>query len=95
MYAPVTIPPLAAAATALVPLVPAAVGPSRFLLGATCALGFAGPLFHAYGIHRNMGGWRNWSQMLLQGPPLPAPIAFIGIAMAGIAVLPLIEREAA
>ena len=42
-----------------------------------------------------MGGWRNWSKMLLQGPPLPAPIAFIGIAAAGIAVLPPIEREAA
>ena len=95
MYAPVTIPPLAAAATALAPVIPAAAGPARYLLAATGALGFAGPLFHAYGVHRNMGGWRNWSQMLLQGPPLPAPIAFIGIAAAGIAVLPLIEREAA
>ena len=95
MYAPVTIPPLAAAATALAPVIPAAAGSARYLLAATGALGFAGPLFHAYGVHRNMGGWRNWSQMLLQGPPLPAPIAFIGIAAAGIAVLPLIEREAA
>jgi hypothetical protein len=95
MYAPVTIPPLAAAATALAPAIPAAAGPARYLLAATGALGFAGPLFHAYGVHRNMGGWRNWSQMLLQGPPLPAPIAFIGLATAGVAVLPLIEREAA
>ena len=95
MYAPVTVPPLAAAATALAPLIPAAAGPAHYLLAATGALGFAGPLFHAYGVHRNMGGWGNWSQMLLQGPPLPAPIAFIGIATAGIAVLPLIDREAA
>ena len=94
MYAPVTIPPLAAAATALAAAMPAAVVPARYLLEATAALGLAGPIFHAYGIHRNMGGWRNWSQMILQGPPLPAPPAFFGIAVAGLALLPLLEGEA-
>ena len=58
-------------------------------------LGIAGPMFHAYGIHRNMGGWRNWSQMILQGPPLPAPPAFLGIAAAGLGVLPLLKERAA
>ena len=62
------------------------------LLKVTAVLGLAGPLLHAYGIHRNMGGWRNWSQMILQGPPLPAPPAFLGIAVAGIGVLPLLEE---
>lgn len=92
MYAPVTIPPLAAAATALAPLLPAVRPAARHLLRATAALGLAGPIFHAYGIHRNMGGWRNWSQMILQGPPLPAPPAFFGIAIVGLALLPLLEE---
>ena len=61
------------------------------LLKATAVLGIAGPMFHAYGIHRNMGGWRNWSQMILQGPPLPAPPAFLGIAVAGLGILPLLR----
>jgi len=92
MYAPVTIPPLAAisiGAAALAPRATAVAGP---LLKATAVLGIAGPMFHAYGIHRNMGGWRNWSQMILQGPPLPAPPAFLGIAVAGLGILPALEE---
>jgi hypothetical protein len=58
------------------------------------AMGVAGVGFHAYGVSRNMGGWRNWSQMILQGPPLPAPPAFLGIAAAGLGILPAL-REAA
>jgi hypothetical protein len=34
-----------------------------------------------------MGGWRNWSQNLLNGPPLPAPPAFTALAIAGLAAL--------
>ena len=93
MYAPVTIPPLAAAATALAPVIPAAAGPARYLLAATGALGFAGPLFHAYGVHRNMGGWRNWRQNLQAGPPLPAPPSFTGLALAGLAAHSLLDEE--
>jgi hypothetical protein len=92
MYAPVTVPPLAAIAIGAAALSPRATRAAEPLLKATAILGIAGPLFHAYGIHRNMGGWRNWSQMILQGPPLPAPPAFLGIAIAGLGTLPLLER---
>jgi hypothetical protein len=94
MYAPVTIPPLAAIAIGAAALSPRATAVAEPLLKATAVLGIAGPVFHAYGIHRNMGGWGNWSQMILQGPPLPAPPAFLGIAAAGLGILPsLAERE--
>ncbi len=93
MFAPVTIPPAAAAALTAAIAEPRLVPAARLLLEGTAVLGLAGPVFHAYGIHRNMGGWRNWSQMILQGPPLPAPPAFLGIAMVGLAMLPLLEGE--
>jgi hypothetical protein len=92
MYAPVTIPPLAAVAIGAAALSPRATVVAEPLLKATAVLGIAGPIFHAYGIHRNMGGWRNWSQMILQGPPLPAPPAFLGIAAAGLGILPLLAE---
>ncbi|HEX5182178.1 MAG TPA: hypothetical protein VFW19_03390 [Allosphingosinicella sp.] len=94
MYAPVTLPPAAAAALAASAAAPRLIPAARFLLEGTAMLGIAGPVFHAYGIHRNMGGWRNWSQMILQGPPLPAPPAFLGIAIVGLAMLPLLEEDA-
>ena len=92
MYAPVTIPPLAAVAIGAAALSPRAAVVAEPLLKATAVLGIAGPIFHAYGIHRNMGGCRNWSQMILQGPPLPAPPAFLGIAAAGLGILPLLAE---
>jgi hypothetical protein len=91
MYAPVTIPPLAALSIGAAALSPKATVLAEPLLKATAVLGIAGPMFHAYGIHRNMGGWHNWSQMILQGPPLPAPPAFLGIAAAGLGILPTLE----
>ncbi len=91
MYAPVVLPPIAAVSLAAAALSSRRAAIAEPLLKATAVLGIAGPLFHAYGIHRNMGGWRNWSQMILQGPPLPAPPAFLGIAVAGIGVLPLLK----
>jgi len=91
MFAPVTVPPLAAITIGAAMFTPRAAAIAEPLLKATAVLGIAGPLFHAYGIHRNMGGWRNWSQMILQGPPLPAPPAFLGIAVAGLGILPALE----
>ncbi|MGB7077389.1 MAG: hypothetical protein WBD53_09385, partial [Xanthobacteraceae bacterium] len=94
MLLPVTVPPLASAALAA-----AALRPSRnvnrlarWWLRMTALLGFAGVGFHAYGVSRNMGGWRNWSQNVLNGPPLPAPPSFTGLALAGLAALNLIEE---
>jgi len=57
------------------------------------AMGFAGVGFHAYGVARNMGGWRNWSQNVLNGPPLPAPPSFTGLAFAGLAALGLMREH--
>lgn len=91
MFAPVTVPPLAAAAIGAAIASRRAARIAEPLLQATAVLGIAGPIFHAYGIHRNMGGWSNWSQMILQGPPLPAPPAFLGIAIAGLGILPALE----
>lgn len=94
MYAPVTLPPLAAAL--LVHAACAAPRPrwlARVGLRITAALGLLGSLFHARGIARCQGGWRNWSQNILGGPPLPAPPGFTALAVAGLAALHLRETE--
>ncbi len=96
MYLPVTVPPAAALALAGASLGAPRAGPiARFLLRLTAFLGFAGVGFHALGIARNMGGWRNWSQNVQNGPPLPAPPSFTGLALAGLAALDLQRRRAA
>jgi len=93
MFLPVTIPPLTAAMIGA-----AAFGRgrqrrsmTRFWLRLTAVLGFAGAGFHVFGVGRNMGGWRNWSQNLLNGPPIPAPPSFTGLALVGLAALGLME----
>lgn len=94
MWLPVTLPGVAAATMAA-----ATVGRSRprpaskIWLRVTAVLGLAGTAFHCYGVSRHMGGWRNWGQNVLDGPPVPAPPAFTGLALAGLAALALIERE--
>ncbi len=95
MYAPLTAPPLAASALAAAAAkpTPARIRLARFLLKATGALGLAGMGFHAFGVSRNMGGWRNWTQNLFQGPPIPAPPSFTGIAAAGLSALRVLEEE--
>jgi len=95
MMLPVTVPPVA---SALLGAAAARPGPrlnwiARWWLRLTALLGFAGVGFHAYGVSRNMGGWRNWSQNVLNGPPLPAPPSFTGLALAGLAALSLMEEE--
>ncbi|MBB2203290.1 hypothetical protein [Gluconacetobacter tumulisoli] len=93
MYLPVAMPPVAALA-----LGRSALGPTgedrratRWWLRATAILGLSGTVFHAIGVGRDMGGWRNWQQNILNGPPIPAPPAFTGLALAGLAALGLLE----
>ena len=94
MAIPVTFPPVAALLLARAALRPGRRHRvTRWSLRLLAAVGLAGSAFHAYGIQRNMGGWRNWSQNVLNGPPLPAPPAFTALAIAGLATLDLIERE--
>lgn len=95
MWAPIILPPVAA--VSLLRDV-AADEPRRTtaaLLGATAALGLIGVGFHVWGVSRNMGGWRNWRQNVLAGPPLPAPPAFTGLALAGLGALLLMRRKRA
>ncbi len=93
MYAPVAIPPVTAAL-----LGAAALGRTgrprpalRWSLRVTAAMGYVGAAFHVRGVARQMGGWRNWSQNVLNGPPIPAPPSFTGLALAGLAALGLLE----
>jgi hypothetical protein len=94
MWAPVGLPPVAAALLARSALQPASAPTrlTRLWLGACTWLGLIGVGFHARGIARQMGGWRNWSQNLLSGPPLPAPPSFSALALAGRAALALRAR---
>lgn len=93
MYLPVTVPPAAALLLfgAAISPHPRRHGLARWFLRATAALGVIGTGFHIYGVQRNMGGWRNWRQTALAGPPTPAPISFTGLALAGLAALDLID----
>jgi len=93
MTLPVTLPPVGAMLMAS-----AAIGPpgrnlwfTRWWLRLLTAMGFAGAALHACGVSRNMGGWRNWSQNILNGPPLPAPPSFAALALAGLAALGLMD----
>jgi hypothetical protein len=93
MALPVALPPIGA-----VLLASAAAGRpgrnhafTRWWMRLVAAMGIAGAGFHAYGVSRNMGGWRNWSQNILNGPPLPAPPSFAGLALAGLAALGLMK----
>jgi hypothetical protein len=95
MFLPVTLPPAAAAL-----MVRAALGDAgkkrrftRFWLGLTSVMGVAGVGFHILGVSRAMGGWRNWRQNMVDGPPIPAPPSFVGLALAGLASLALMRAH--
>jgi hypothetical protein len=94
MYAPVTIPPIAAALLASAALSPPRPNWwTRVWLRATAMLGAIGVGFHIRGVARQQGGWRNWSQNVLNGPPIPAPPSFTALATAGLAALRLRDTE--
>jgi len=93
MLLPVTLPPAGAALMA-----DAAGGrPGRDLrltrlwMRTLVVMGLGGTLLHAYGVSRAMGGWRNWSQNVVDGPPLPAPPSFAGLALGALAALGLMD----
>jgi hypothetical protein len=92
MVIPVSAPPAVALLVGRAALAREGLHPwTRKALGLLAAIGVAGSAFHVYGVHRGMGGWRNWSQNLLNGPPIPAPPAFTALALAGLAAVDLIE----
>ena len=95
MYLPVSVPPVTAGLLGATAVAPKSVprAPVRGALWATAALGVAGVGFHIYGVSRNMGGWRNWSQNVLNGPPIPAPPSFLGLAVIGMAALALMDAN--
>jgi MYXO-CTERM domain-containing protein len=95
MWAPVTLPPIAALALLRDVAGDTPRRATAILLGGTALLGCVGVGFHIYGIGRNMGGWRNWRQNLLAGPPVPAPPAFTGLALAGLGALLMMQRRRA
>ena len=95
MYLPVTVPPVAASLLAETALTPGRAPRllTRWWLRLTAFMGMAGSLFHIYGVSRDMGGWRNWSQNVLNGPPIPAPPSFTALALAGLAALGLLAER--
>ncbi|MBX6746164.1 MAG: hypothetical protein IRY87_29360 [Acetobacteraceae bacterium] len=95
MFLPVTLPPVAAGlmAAAAADERPKHRPVTRIWLWLTGLLGFVGTGFHIYGVARNMGGWHNWSQNVMNGPPIPAPPSFTGLALTGLAALNLAERR--
>ncbi|HET7610628.1 MAG TPA: hypothetical protein VFK29_02455 [Rhodanobacteraceae bacterium] len=95
MYVPVTVPPIAGTLLAETALSHPR-RPRRFTtwwLRLTALIGFLGSAFHAFGVSRNMGGWRNWRQNVLNGPPIPAPPSFTGLALAGLAAHELLRKH--
>jgi hypothetical protein len=96
MWLPISLPTVAAALmgkAALERSAPRRRPLTRAWLALTAGLGLAGVGFHAYGVSRAMGGWRNWSQNVIDGPPLPAPPSFSALALAALSALSLRERD--
>ena len=95
MYAPIIAVPLTGASllrACLEPTRPSSRSAGR-ALATTTALGLFGSGLHAYGVSRGMGGFRNWTQNLFQGPPIAAPPSLAGIALMGFASLELLKSR--
>lgn len=94
MWLPIAVPPAAAISLARDAITDLPRKVTAVLLASTAVLGVMGVGFHAYGVQRHMGGWRNWRQNILVGPPLPAPPAFAGLALAALGAWLLMRRNA-
>jgi hypothetical protein len=94
MYAPVSVPPAASALLLHASVTkPQPRWLARVVLQLTWLVGWVGTALHVRGVARHHGGWRNWSQNLFNGPPVPAPPSFSALALAGLAALRLREGE--
>lgn len=95
MYAPVAALPLTGVAMAMTTArtSPQRSDLTRNALMTTMALGIMGTGLHAYGVNRNMGGFRNWTQNLFQGPPIAAPPSLAGIGLIGLSALKLFAHK--
>lgn len=95
MWLPVSLPPVGAALLAHAACDGGAAERrfTRAWLALTAALGLGGVGFHVFGVSRAMGGWKNWRQNLIDGPPIPAPPAFSALSLAGLSALALQRRE--
>lgn len=90
MYAPLTVPLLAVAASVWLAFSPEndlAKGILTVLLWLTLAAGFVGFGMHLRGIARQMGGWRLWRFNLLEGPPISSPLFFSGLSAVGLIMI--------
>ena len=98
MWLPVALPPVGAGLlgkAAVERQAPRRRPLARAWLALTAALGLGGVGFHVFGVSRAMGGWSNWRQNLIDGPPIPAPPAFSALSLAGLAALAVRDAEAA
>ena len=92
MYAPLTAPLLAAAASAWAAVAPngGALFALTALLWLTFLIGFAGLGMHLRGLGRQMGGLYVFLFNLLEGPPAWAPALFAGFAAVGLVTVHLL-----
>ena len=91
---PVALPPVAAGALGIAALGAARVRRpvARWLLRAAALAGLAPSAIGISALRRAPGGWRNWRRNIADGPIVPAPPAFAGLALAGLAALDLMEE---
>jgi len=89
MYAPFTLPPLAALGAGWLAIAPDTniVFIVRVLLWSTVLFGFVGLGMHLRGTDRQMGGLHVFRFNVLQGPPPLAPAVYSGFAVVGLLAL--------
>ncbi len=91
MYAPFTLPPLAAVGSGWLAIDPSPGigGFVRVCLWGTILMAFVGLGMHLRGIDRQMGGMHVFQANILQGPPPLAPVVYAGFAVVALLALGL------